>query len=206
MKKIITVLFLLIFLSSCWIGNIKKQENKFTENIEKKQENNNLENYIQFWTNNDSVPNIKYDKNNIEKIKKILQRKDLLWINLENIKSNKDLKNIILLIKDNVVKNNVQNELSITFKFSQLNDEVLNILMDIKVSSLLVVIHQNCSNGIKDYFINKELWEEILNRKTKKMQIILSCSHNIMESWNFNFEDDKQLKKLIDDSDFTIGF
>lgn len=181
----------------------KIQEEKFKNNYFK--ETNKLENYIQFWTKNNDIPDIKYDKNNIEKIKKILHRKDLLWINLVNIKSNIDLKNILLLVKDNVLENNIQNELSITLKFSQLNDKILSLLMDIKVSSLLVVVHQNCSNGIKDYFINKKLWNKILNRKTKKMQIMPSCNHNIMESWNFNFEDEKQSKKLIDDKNFSIG-
>ncbi len=195
MKKILIILISSLFLFSCWI-NTKSDKEKQNNIIEYNNKVDYLDNYILFWTHDEIIPDLEYSKQNIEKIKKILHRNDLSWINLENIKSNKDLKDIILLIKDNVNKNI---ELSITLKYSQLNDDILSILMDFDVKKLWIMIWVN--KKINVYRISKNLWDKIINRKVKKLWIT-----DAMENLFLEFDDKNQLEKLKKDFNFKLNY
>jgi hypothetical protein len=196
MKKIITLLFLIFVLFSCWLNkHIQKEKmNKVNEKV-------NLENYISLWAYDEKWLDLQYENKNIKKIKGFLHKKNLSWINLESIKW--DFKDVLLLIKNNI---NKDIELSITLKYSQLNDEVLSILMDYDIKKLWLMITEDCSEKIKNYIVNKDLWNRIINRKVRKLWIELICKNNVMDYWILEFQDKNQLEKLKNDSNFKFDY
>ena len=200
MKKFIIIISFIFLLFSCWLEKqYWEEKNKDIDKVNEKKENQ--ENYILFWTYDEKWLDIKYEDKNIEKIKNFLHKKNLSWINLENIKW--DIKDILLLIKNNI---NKDVELSITLKYSQLNDENLSILMNYDINKLWIMIKQDCSKKIKDYYVDKKLWEKIINRKVKKIWIKLACKNNIMEEWNLIIKDKEQFEKLKNDTNFEFSY
>jgi len=195
MKKFIAIILIIFLLVSCWLEKQSQEEKNNIDKVNKKI--NNQENYILFWLYNEEWLDIKYEEKNIEKIKKILHKKNLSWINLENVKWN--IKDILLLIKNNISKDI---ELSITLNYLQLSDESLSILMDYNVKKLwIMVTFRWYSKKTRDFRISKYLWNKIINRKVKKVWI-----EDAMLTLTLKFEDKKQLEELKNDVNFEFDY